>query len=48
MSRLNSLSYGTAATAFLVVLVLVPYKILIHEHEDEKNQIRSLAYAMFP
>ena len=50
MSRLNSLSYGAAATAFVVVLVLVfvPYKILIHEHEDEdeKNQIRSQAYAL--
>ena len=34
----------------LVVLVLVPrtYKILIHEDEDEKNQIRSHAYALRP
>jgi hypothetical protein len=43
----SSLSYGAAATAFVVVLV--PYKILIHEdeHEDEyeKNQIRSHASA---
>jgi hypothetical protein len=23
-----------------------PYKILIHKDEDEKNQIRSLAYAL--
>ncbi len=41
MSRLSSYSYGAAATAFFVVLV--PCKILIHE--DEKNQIRSHAYA---
>jgi hypothetical protein len=37
------------STDFVVVLVVVlvprPYKILIHEDEDEKNQIRSLAYA---
>ena len=34
----------------VVVLVLVPYKILIHEHydEEEKNQIRSHAYALRP
>jgi hypothetical protein len=48
------LSYGAAATAFVVVrvLVLVPYKILIYEdeHEDayEKNQIRSHASALRP
>ncbi len=50
MSRFSSLSYGAAATAFVVVLV--PYKILIHEdeHEDEyeKNQIRSHASALRP
>jgi len=33
MSRFSSLSYGAAAIAFVVVLV--PYKILIHEDEDE-------------
>jgi hypothetical protein len=46
MSRLSSLSYSAAANAF----VLVPYKILIHEHadEDEKNQIRSHAHALCP
>jgi hypothetical protein len=44
------LSYGAAATAFVVV----PYKILIHEdehedeYEDEKNQIRSHASALRP
>ncbi len=27
---------------------LVPYKILIHEDEDDKNQIRSHAYALAP
>ncbi len=52
MIRLSSLSYGAAATAFVVVLVLVPYKILIHEdeHDDEyeKNQIRSHASALRP
>ncbi len=50
ISRLGSLSYGAAAIAF--VLVLVPYKILIHEdeHENEyeKNQIRSHASALRP
>ena len=30
------------------VVVLVPYKTLIHEDEDEKNQIRSHAYALGP
>jgi hypothetical protein len=44
------LSYGAAATAFVVVLF--PYKILVHEdeHEDEyeKNQIRSHASALRP
>jgi hypothetical protein len=40
MSRLGSLSYGAAATAFIV---LVPYKILAGENEYEKNQIRSHA-----
>ena len=57
MSRFSSLSYsaaGAADSAFVVVLVLVlvsrPYKILIHENEDEyeKNQIRSHAYALRP
>jgi hypothetical protein len=48
MSRFSSLNYSAAATAF--VLVLVPYKILIHEDEDEykKNQIRSHASALRP
>jgi hypothetical protein len=49
-SRFSTLSYGAAATDFVVVLVLVPYKILIYEdeHEDEyeKNQIRSHASAL--
>jgi len=39
MSRLSSLSYGGAATAFVV---LVPYKTPIQK--DEKNQIRSNPY----
>jgi len=43
MSRLRSLSNSAAVTSFVVVLVL--YKILIHEHDDEMNQIRSHAYA---
>jgi len=36
------------STDFVVVLVPRPYKILIYEdeHEDEKNQIRSHAYAL--
>ncbi len=36
------------STDFVVVLVLAPYKILIHEYEDEdeNNQIRSHAYAL--
>jgi len=38
------MSNGAAATAF--VAVLVPYKILIHEDEDDKNQIKSHAYAL--
>jgi uncharacterized membrane protein len=48
MSRFSSLNYSAAATAFVVVLVLVlvPYKILIHEDEYEKNQIRSHASAL--
>ena len=47
-SQLSSLSYGAATKAFVVVSSLVPYKILIHEDEDEKNQIRSHAYALRP
>jgi hypothetical protein len=43
MSRLSSWIYNVAAAAFVV---LVPYKILISEYEYEKNQIRSLAYAL--
>jgi len=39
MSRLSSLSYGGAATSFVV---LVPYKTPIQK--DEKNQIRSNPY----
>jgi len=35
---------GAAATAFVVVLV--PYKILIHEDKHEKNQTRSHTYAL--
>jgi hypothetical protein len=36
------------STDFVVVLVPRPYKILIYEdeHEDEKNQIRSHAFAL--
>jgi hypothetical protein len=54
ISRLSSLSNDAAVTSssssFVVVLVLVPYKVLIHEDEhevdDEKNQFRSQAYAL--
>jgi hypothetical protein len=50
MSCLHSSNYGAAVSAFVVVLVLVLNKILIHEdeHEDEygKNQIRSYAHAL--
>ena len=36
------------STDFVLVLVLVPrpYKILIYEDKDDKNQIRSHAYAL--
>ena len=42
MSRLSSLSYGTATTAFVVELILILYKILIHEdeHENEYEKIQ--------
>ena len=46
MSRLHSSNYGAAVSAFVVVLVLVLNKILIHEDEYEKNQIRSYAHAL--
>jgi len=42
MSRFSSLSYGAAAIAFVVVLV--PYKILIHEDEYEKAALDSTAF----
>jgi len=52
MGRLRFLGYGTAGTAFVVILVLVLDKIPIHEdeHDDEyeKNQIKSHAYALRP
>ena len=37
-------------TVIVLVLVPRPYKIQIHEHydEEEKNQIRSHAYALRP
>ena len=41
MSRLHSSYFGAAVAAFVVVLVPRPLKILIHENEDEKNQIRA-------
>ncbi len=46
MSRLHSSNYGAAVSAFVVVLVPVLNKILIHEDEYEKNQIRSYAHAL--
>jgi hypothetical protein len=50
MSRLSSLSNSAAAIAVVITLLLVPHKILIHEHEedgkDEKNHILSHAYAL--
>ena len=51
ISRFSSLSNGAAVTAFVVALVLVPPQKKIdfeNEHEDEKNQIKSFAYALRP
>ena len=53
ISRFSSLSNGAAVTAFVVALVLVPPQKKIdfeneHEDEDEKNQIKSFAYALRP